>query len=341
MDLFVRNKKDEFIATVTCSWDIPRGDAVELPSKLIITAYEKEKCFMECTAASAGGPAPRMFTLGCTERASKLKALGGYLQGRKKAAAVTLADGSRLILSPSAPARQTDAAHQEEFSPDSPRLGSDGSTQPYDRPGRYGAAADTEAAPAATLRGAHYPVAAQSNRKPSPKQSVAAVAPQPQQSQPPPKKAAPSWAPRAAAEPSKRKALPSWGPQPGAGGGTKRPHPDATSPGAKRVGRPAGMAEKIALGLQQNRDLPPDQQLERMDDDGMVLFDHKSRTCVYYQDKGRKYRFVTNGHRGLPLLQDLVSVNRRILQLNGMSRPTRTVSPPSPLSYVYSPVSRS
>lgn len=112
-----------------------------------------------------------------------------------------------------------------------------------------------------------------------------------------PAKKAPSWAPKPAAT-SPRK-LPSWGAKrtsstAGASGGASAP------PAQKR--RLATMAEKVALGSQQYRDLGPDETLQLpqaigWDTDRMVLKDPVSGRCVYYQDKGKKYRFITDARK--------------------------------------------
>jgi hypothetical protein len=89
--------------------------------------------------------------------------------------------------------------------------------------------------------------------------------------------------------------------------------------GKKR--RVATMAEKIALGSQQHRDLGPDDTLRlppaiAWDTDRMVLMDPVSGRCVYYQDKGKRYRFITDAEEGMPLLCDLVTTNRSLLEKN-------------------------
>ena len=48
----------------------------------------------------------------------------------------------------------------------------------------------------------------------------------------------------------------------------------------------------------------------------MVLQDPLSNRCVYYQDKGKRYRFVTDATEGMPLLCDLVTTNRDLLARN-------------------------
>ena len=41
-----------------------------------------------------------------------------------------------------------------------------------------------------------------------------------------------------------------------------------------------------------------------------------SGRCVYYQDKGKRYRFITDAEEGMPLLCDLVTTNRVLLEKN-------------------------
>ena len=126
------------------------------------------------------------------------------------------------------------------------------------------------------------------------------------------------------------------------------------------------MAEKIALGSQQvrttprppkisrdwpptlsesrlgccgpqHRDIGPDESLRlpaaiSWDTDGMVLQDPLSNRCVYYQDKGKRYRFVTDATEGMPLLCDLVTTNRDLLARNEaiMGLDAAVSPPPSP-----------
>jgi hypothetical protein len=76
------------------------------------------------------------------------------------------------------------------------------------------------------------------------------------------------------------------------------------------------MRDKIALGAKLNRHIGPDETLERVDADGMVLLDRASGVCVYYQDKGKRFRFLTDPQCGMPLLRALCQRNQVCLERN-------------------------
>ena len=70
----------------------------------------------------------------------------------------------------------------------------------------------------------------------------------------------------------------------------------------------------------------------------MVLQDPLSNRCVYYQDKGKRYRFVTDATEGMPLLCDLVTTNRDLLARNeAIMGLDAAVSPPNSPSSLTSP----
>ncbi len=131
----------------------------------------------------------------------------------------------------------------------------------------------------------------------------------------------PNWAPQAqrGAQSSPKHKVPAWGPSAKRTSSAGPAGASAAVVGKKR--RMATMAEKIALGSQQHRDLGPDDTLRlppaiSWDTDRMVLMDPVSGRCVYYQDKGKRYRFITDAEEGMPLLCDLVITNRSLLEKN-------------------------
>jgi len=205
MELFVRNKRDELIASVECTWD-DAEHAVPLPPKLVIASYAKDPATMGCVK-EVQGVSPRLLTVHCSnERAKKLGALGGYLAGRQKAAVIMLPDGSRIVLSHQAPAK-TDSAG--DFSPDSPRIGAGGTLVPYDAPGSYGGGGATGGPKQHEMRGAHYPTAASVKAATKPPVAAPATALSDGKYRGPGSLLAPA---PAVAEPAK-KALPSWAKQ--------------------------------------------------------------------------------------------------------------------------------
>ena len=315
VELFVRNEKgEERVARVdVAAAHAPSPAAAAaialLPAKLVLSGYTREPALVGGQPDAARPTLrPTALTLSCGDDGGpKLRELRHYLAGRKKAALAPLA----ALPDPRGwPDRGWPKGWEGAVAVALPRP-SPIEGQPTKQ----------------TLRAVVYAPAA------TPDAAAPAAAAPPA--------AAPSWGPSAAAAAPKR-ARPSWAPNPDAGGGGASPRAPA-SPAAKKR-RMATMAEKIALGSQQvsrpptpaaapppphdtarcgpqHRDIGPDESLRlpaaiSWDTDGMVLQDPLSNRCVYYQDKGKRYRFVTDATEGMPLLCDLVTTNRDLLARN-------------------------
>ena len=274
--LFIRNKADDFIAELNVAGGTPEEVSSSLPEKIVLTGFTRD--------------------------AAVLRGESGPEQKGLVPTLVTLTCGD---------AKDREVRKFREF-----------------LCGRKKAATSTSGGAAVPLivvlprdtstTGELTAVVYRPKPAPAAAAAAAAAAPAPAAS-----KKMPSWAPKSLDSPKRK--LPSWGPgamkrtssagaSGGAAGGT-----GGAAAGKKR--RMATMAEKIALGSQQYRDLGPDETLRlpdliSWDTDRMVLMDPVSGRCVYYQDKGKKYRFITDAAEGMPLLCDLVTTNRTLLRKN-------------------------
>ena len=124
---------------------------------------------------------------------------------------------------------------------------------------------------------------------------------------------------------------PAAAPRAGGGGGAYvPPHMRKAAPAAaQRPGqhavRGASQADKAFArdaGAKGYREYGPDSSLQSVDEDGMVLRHAKSGIGIYYQDRSKKYRFITDA-TGLELLHAMTQRNSPVLALNDKLLDTR------------------
>ena len=283
--LFIRNKADDFIA------ELAAPDAAHLPEKIVLSGFSRDAALLRAEAGSEQpGLRPTLVMLSCRDERGRreVRKFREFLCERKKAATSTSGGATAPLIA---------------VLPRGVPAGSSG--EEYLALAVYQPMAGTEA-PGPAAGGAAG--------------GGASKAAPPAAADPDSPKKLPSWAPQARQESPKR-AGPAWGP------GAKRTSSAgigasaALAAAVHKKRRVATMAEKVALGSQQYRDLGPDETLQlpaaiSWDTDRMVLMDPVSGRCIYYQDKGKRYRFITDAEEGMPLLCDLVTTNRSLLGKN-------------------------